>query len=206
MTVDSDPPVRRTRLSHDERRRQLVGIGLRRLVERPIQDLPIDEVAAEAGISRGLLFHYFPTKNDFYAEVVAAAGRRVLRNVAPDEGESGAAGVRQMLERFLDQIDRRRESYLALVYGRGAVRGDEDLALGLRMAVARRVLDLLDLSESDVEVVHAWVAYVEDRALQWSAQQPSSRAGREHLVDQCARALDVLVVNAEPADEPDRRP
>ena len=49
--------VSRTRLTQDERRRQLLGIGLRMLVEKPIQDLSLDAVAAVAGISRGLLFH-----------------------------------------------------------------------------------------------------------------------------------------------------
>ena len=53
-------PVRR-RLSASDRRRQLVSIGLAKIVETPIQDLSLDDVAAEAGISRGLLFHYFPT-------------------------------------------------------------------------------------------------------------------------------------------------
>ena len=72
--------VRRTRLTHSDRRRQLVGIGLAKLVDKPMWDLSIDEVAAEAGISRGLLFHYFPTKRDFYVACIQAAGRRILRN------------------------------------------------------------------------------------------------------------------------------
>ena len=75
---------RRTRLCPDDRRRQLVGIGLAKLVATPIQDLSVDEIAAEAGISRGLLFHYFPTKTDFYLACIAAAGRRMLRTTAPD--------------------------------------------------------------------------------------------------------------------------
>ena len=75
----SAPPVVRRRLSADERRRQLVGIGLAMIVETPIQDLSMDDIATEAGISRGLLFHYFPTKTDFYLACIAAAGRRILR-------------------------------------------------------------------------------------------------------------------------------
>src|SRR5580765_1549445 len=94
------------RLSPDERRRQLVGIGLRMLVDRPIQDLPLDDVAREAGISRGLLFHYFPTKTDYYEAVVAAARRRVLRNVSPDEGVAPEVAVRQLVERFFAQVER----------------------------------------------------------------------------------------------------
>ncbi|WP_090969740.1 TetR/AcrR family transcriptional regulator [Nocardioides exalbidus] len=81
-------PVRR-RLSAQERRRQLVGIGLSKIVEKPIQDLSMDDIAAEAGISRGLLFHYFPTKTDFYLACIAAAGRRMLRTTAPDEDLPG---------------------------------------------------------------------------------------------------------------------
>src|SRR4051812_41198050 len=68
---------RRRRLSAEDRRKQLVGIGLMMLRTQPIHELSIDAVAAEAGISRGLLFHYFPTKRDFYVEVMSAAGRRL---------------------------------------------------------------------------------------------------------------------------------
>ncbi|MQA26173.1 MAG: TetR family transcriptional regulator, partial [Micromonosporaceae bacterium] len=68
------PPTRgRRRMPADDRRRQLVGLGLQMLTEVPIQDLSVDKVAAAAGISRGLLFHYFPTKRDFYIAVVRAA-------------------------------------------------------------------------------------------------------------------------------------
>ncbi|MFC7613457.1 TetR/AcrR family transcriptional regulator [Actinokineospora soli] len=76
----------RTRRTAEDRRRQLVGIGLRMLTTRPIHDITVDDVAAEAGIARSLLFHYFPTKQDFYVEVVRAAGRRMLRatRVDPD--------------------------------------------------------------------------------------------------------------------------
>src|SRR5215210_4037883 len=112
----------RTRLSQDERRRQLLGIGLRMLVEKPIQDLSLDAVAAEAGISRGLLFHYFPTKTDYYDAVVGAALRRVTRNIAPDADADPEAALHQFVERFYAQIDRRRDFYVALVFGSGSIR------------------------------------------------------------------------------------
>ena len=99
----------RRRLSAEDRRRQLVGIGLAKIVDTPIQDLSMDEVATEAGISRGLLFHYFPTKTDFYLACIAAAGRRILRNTAPAEGDEGPVQVRTMVTAMIEQIDRRRE-------------------------------------------------------------------------------------------------
>ena len=93
QTVPGGAPAVRRRLSADERRRQLVAIGLAKIVETPIQDLSMDDIATEAGISRGLLFHYFPTKTDFYLACIAAAGRRMLRTTALDERATGEEQV-----------------------------------------------------------------------------------------------------------------
>ncbi|KRF30332.1 TetR/AcrR family transcriptional regulator [Nocardioides sp. Soil805] len=186
-------PVRR-RLSAEDRRRQLVGIGLAQIIDTPIQDLSMDQVAAEAGISRGLLFHYFPTKTDFYLACIAAAGRRILRNTAPPEGADGAAQVRAILTAMIEQIDRRRAFYLTLVHGSGVA--DPRLAEvheSVRSVSTDRVVAALDLDPGLHEVVHAWWAYVEDRALTWSASPREDRGlALEALVAHCERALDAL--------------
>ena len=189
----------RVRMTPEDRRRQLVAIGLRKFVERPVQDLSLDEVAAEAGVSRGLLFHYFPTKTDYHRAVVEAARRRVARNVSPDPGVVGDPAVRQVVERFLDQVARRRESYVALVLGRAPIArsaGDEGPG-GVREEVATLVLAATALPVDAGPVVHGWVAYLEERALQWSALAPIERdAGRAGLVDHCTRALALLTAPA----------
>ncbi len=194
-TPPSGPPVvrTRTRLSQDERRRQLLGIGLRMLVEKPIQDLSLDAVAAEAGISRGLLFHYFPTKTDYYDAVVGAALRRVLRNISPDPDVAADLALRQFVERFYAQVDRRREFYLALVFGSDAISIGGEGVESHRMTVANRVVDAVGLAPGTTPVVHGWTAYVEDRALLWSGADPSERAALEDEVDHCCRALASLL-------------
>jgi AcrR family transcriptional regulator len=179
--------VRRTRLTRDDRRRQLLGIGLAKLVDKPIQDLSVDEVAAEAGISRGLLFHYFPTKRDFYRECIAAAGRRILRTTAPDPDLPPEEQVRDMVRLFVEQIDRRRDFYLSLLHGTGAA----DLAVvrvydDIWDQATARVLGCLTLGTERAEVVHGWWMYVEDRALSWSGPPPARRT----------RTLDALVDHA----------
>jgi AcrR family transcriptional regulator len=184
----------RRRLSAEDRRRQLVGIGLSRIVDTPIQDLSMDQIAAEAGISRGLLFHYFPTKTDFYLACIAAAGRRILRNTAPAEGDEGPVQVRTMVTAMVEQIDRRREFYLTLVHGSGVA--DPRLAEvheSVRSVSTDRVVAALGLDPGLHEVVHAWWAYVEDRALTWSAAPPGARPHTlEALVAHCERALAAL--------------
>lgn len=183
----------RTRLSPDDRRRQLLGIGLSMLVEKPIQDLSLDAVAAEAGISRSLLFHYFPTKTDYYDAVVGAAIRRVVRNISPDDDTSPDVAVNQFIERFFAQIERRRPFYLALVFGTGAVALGGEGVDSLRMTVARRVMAALGLDESTLAAVHGWAAYVEDRALHWSGLPKADRPPLAHEVERCARALTALL-------------
>jgi AcrR family transcriptional regulator len=182
-------------MTPEDRRRQLVGIGLRKFVERPVQELSLDEVAAEAGVSRGLLFHYFPTKTDYHRAVVEAARRRVGRNVSPDAGAAGEVAVRQVVERFLDQVARRRASYVALVLGQAPIAraAGEDPVETVREHVAGVVVSATGLPDAALPAVHGWVAYLEDRALQWAALSPTERdAGRLALVDHCTRALTLL--------------
>jgi len=193
VTTDAPGLGARTRLSPDDRRRQLLGIGLRMLVDKPIQDLSLDAVASEAGISRSLLFHYFPTKTDYYDAVVGAAVRRVLRNLAPDEGVDPDAAVRHFIERFYTQIERRRTFYLALVFGNGTISLGSEGVDSLRMTAARRVVDALGHRDDVLPAIHGWIAYVEDRALQWSGQPKDKRAPLTSEVDRCARAFHALV-------------
>jgi AcrR family transcriptional regulator len=188
----SDPT--RRRLSADDRRRQLVGIGLSRIIDTPIQDLSLDQVAAEAGISRGLLFHYFPTKTDFYLACIAAAGRRILRNTAPDESAAGPAQVRSMLVAMIEQIDRRRSFYLTLVHGSGVADPRvSEVYDSVRSVSTDRVMAALGLALARLPIVHAWWAYVEDRALSWSADPAEVRTeSLDELVAHCERVLGAL--------------
>ena len=180
-------PVRR-RLNAEDRRRQLVGIGLAMLIETPIQDLSLDHVAVEAGISRGLLFHYFPTKTDFYLACISAAGRRILRNTAPDAALPGTAQVRHMVTAMIEQIDRRRSFYLTLVHGSGVADPRvSEVYDSVRSVSTERVMRALMLPEGSLHMVHAWWAYVEDRALSWSGVPAEART----------EPLDVLVAHCE---------
>lgn len=190
----------RQRLPAEDRRRQLVGIGLMMLRNRPIHELSIDAVAEEAGISRGLLFHYFPTKRDFYIAVISAAGRRLLRVTKPDPTLPPDEQLRQMLLAFVAFVSRRRDSYISFV--RGAAGGDNyvvEVYSETRASLTARVLDLLGESTVDQPAspvrltVHAWLAYVEDLAIEWSGLPVDDRpSSPEELVDHSIAALTTL--------------
>jgi AcrR family transcriptional regulator len=194
VTEPVTAPVRR-RLSADERRRQLVAIGLAMIVETPIQDLSMDDIATEAGISRGLLFHYFPTKTDYYLACIAAAGRRILRTTAPDEELPAQEQVEQTVRLMVEQIERRRDFYLALVHGHGvAYPRISEVMESVRDGSTDRVVRALDVPERQRDVVRAWWAYTEDRALTWSAVPTGERpVSLSELVEECVAALHALL-------------
>ncbi|MBM7514202.1 AcrR family transcriptional regulator [Nocardioides cavernae] len=195
QTVSAGAPAVRRRLSADERRRQLVAIGLAKIVETPIQDLAMDDIATEAGISRGLLFHYFPTKTDFYLACIAAAGRRMLRTTAPDEGATGEEQVETVTRLMIEQIERRRGFYLALVHGHGVADPRvSEVMDSVRDGSTERVMSAIDVPEARRDVVRAWWAYTEDRALTWSAVPTGERpVPLSRLVEECVAALHALL-------------
>src|SRR5437588_11511900 len=92
------------RLTRPERRRQLVELGLEMLSSEPRELVALDRISEVAGISRGLLFHYFPTKRDFHVAVVEAACDRLLARTEPDTGLAPAEQLRASLDSFMQFV------------------------------------------------------------------------------------------------------
>ena len=81
----------RRRLS-DERREELLRAGVELFSARSYDEVSIDEIAAAVGISRGLLYHYFPSKRDFYVAGLRRAADDLLAAVEPAAREPPATG------------------------------------------------------------------------------------------------------------------
>src|SRR5688572_11402522 len=107
-------PRPRIRLDNDERRAQLLALARRAFSDRSYDEVSIDDLAREAKISKGLLYHYFPTKRDLYvaglreiaAELVAAI-TAVPVDLAPIER------VRASLDAYLGHITRHSRAFVS---------------------------------------------------------------------------------------------
>lgn len=160
--------TRRVRQDPHERRKQLIGIGLQMLTRRPLHQVTIDEVAAEAGISRSLLFHYFPTKRDYFTEVVRAAGRRLLR--AMFDRDRPEQTVDEVLSGYLDFIERRHEPYVALFRSPATEDWSREVLVELRTAMVSQILQVLGVTEPSAllrSAVGGWLSFAEELALDW---------------------------------------
>src|SRR3712207_9431639 len=76
-------PPTRTRLAPEQRRTQLLDLGVRLLATRSLDELSIDLLAEEAGISRGLLYHYFGNKHAFHEAVGPPPGGGPIPSTRP---------------------------------------------------------------------------------------------------------------------------
>ncbi|MFI1159917.1 TetR/AcrR family transcriptional regulator [Streptomyces sioyaensis] len=172
---------RTTRLTPDQRREQLVGIGLEMLADRSLDELSTDEVARRAGISRGLLFHYFDSKRDFYRAVVRAECDRFTAATEPDGSLEPVAWMRAFIAGFVAYVLEHRQVYLALVRGAaGSHPAVTDIVGATRETVARRVHDgrrrlgMPDAPQAEL-ATRAWMAFAEEAATTWPAEQPGAR-------------------------------
>ncbi len=89
---DTAEPGRRTRRK-DARPGELVTAALDLFVERGFSATRVEDVAARAGVSKGTLFLYFPTKSDLFKAVVrdSIVGRlnEFAKQIAAFQGPTG---------------------------------------------------------------------------------------------------------------------
>ncbi len=99
-----------------------------------------------------------------------------------------------MITAMTEQIDRRRSFYLTLVHGSGVADPRvSEVYDSVRSVSTDRVTQALGLAPAIRPIVHAWWAYVEDRALSWSADPAEERTeSLEDLVAHCERVLATL--------------
>ncbi|MGW0004252.1 TetR/AcrR family transcriptional regulator [Nocardia grenadensis] len=203
MSTSPEAPVKRIRLSPDERKTQLITLGVKMLGERAIEDISVSEIAAQAGISRGLLFHYFPTKQDFQLEVVRHANAELLARVVPDPTLSLFDMLRDSVGRYIDYVSENRTSYLALL--RGPTSSSPELAAMVeqtRHVIVDIILAQVPLSPEEraqprlVLVVRGWVAFTEETTLSWLRDEHLSR---DELIELLVESLVALSMAVNPA-------
>ena len=188
------------RLRSDERRTQLVEIGMRLVAASSFDAVPIDRVAKEAGISRSLLFHYFPDKRAFQVAVAEASADQLLAATEPDPDLPPDERLRASLHAFVDYVSDREEAFVSLI--RGATGGDprlRDVFDRAHTVVANRILDGVGVapgSESPLLriAVRGWVAFLEEAVVVWLA---SAEPTQDELVGLLEAALVAAVATAD---------
>jgi AcrR family transcriptional regulator len=157
----------------DERRAQLIALGTRLFSTRAYDDISIDDVADEAGISKGLLYHYFGGKKEFYVEVLRATSEELRRLTEPDPSLSPGERLRAAVDAHLNYVQENSAVYAAIYTSGAAIaREANDILEEHREVVLGYFLRDFGISKPRPilrAALRAWMAMVEGACLDWIA-------------------------------------
>ena len=178
-----------------ERREELLAAGLRLFSDRPYDELAIDDIAAEAGVAKGLLYYYFGSKRGFYVAIVQAAARELVARLDPDHSLPPAERLRRALDAYLVYVEEHSAGYRTLLAGGlgsdpevRAIR-DRDRAEFLRL-IAEGVAHQPEPSPALRTAIVGWLSFIEGVSLDWLDHRDlSAEQLRELLVAALAGSL-----------------
>jgi AcrR family transcriptional regulator len=193
--------TRRVRLQTDERRTQLLELGSKVFSTRSYEDVSIDEVAQMANISKGLLYHYFRSKREFYVETIRADSLRLQQLTEPDAALPPAAQLRTAIDAHLDFIRLHGKIYVS-IYRSGTTIAPEvqDIVEEHREVVMQWFLRSLQITKPKPVLraaLRGWLTLVEGMSLDWIAS-PTIR--QEALRELLVAAFAALVERAQRLD------
>jgi AcrR family transcriptional regulator len=194
-----EEPVRR-RLSVDERRGLLLELGLRLFGDRGLDDVSVEDIAREAGVSAGLLYHYFGSKREFHHAVTAHAMERLQAVTMPDTSSSPGDQLVTTLVDYLDYLRTDTSGWAWLLRG-GA--GDDRLAAiseQYRQVIVRNVFDALppgSRTPLTLLAVRGWIGSNTEISLHWlQAGEPQLGAVVRLMVAVFLAALEAADLDA----------
>ncbi len=193
------------RLTVDQRRSQLIVNALALFAHRVPEDVSLDDVAAAAGVSRPLVYRYFPGgKQQLYEAALRSAADRLEQCF--DEPAVGPLTERlsRALARYLAFVDEYDTGFMALLQGGSVVETSRTGAMvdEVRRDAAEQILQHLDVPEPGPRLrmmVRTWITAVEGASLIWldEGKQPPEAELRGWLVD---HLMALMVATA--ADDP----
>ncbi len=189
-------------MSPEDRRAELLALGAEVFGKRPYDDVRIDEIAERAGVSRALMYHYFPDKRAFFAAVVKDEADRLYAatNVPPPAGMTMFEEIRTGVLAYMAYHEQNPEAAWAAYVGLGrsdpVLLGIDEEAKNQQMEhIIVRIRELLGSVGSSLEshverdlrvILSGWLAYTFEICRQ-RIMDPTTHADR--LADACAHTL-----------------
>ena len=179
-------------MSVEARRRQLLAAAVDLFGHRRPEEVSVDDVAAAAGVSRPLVYRYFPGgKQQLYEAAVHGAARELIgRFAVPSQGPP-TQRLAAALDRYLAYVDEHDAAYGALLRGGSVAETSRTDAIvdEVRRRAAEQVLHHLGVTSAGPRLammVRSWIASVEAVSLIWldEGKQPPVGELRDWLVDQ----------------------
>lgn len=193
------------RLSEAERRQRLLAHGALLFAEQPVDSLSMAEIAAGAGCSKGLIYHYFGSRRGYYVAILEAIALRLIEEMRPEQGASFDDVLEGSVKRFLSFAHARPSEFRLLVRAGLGVDAEAEAVLSRvrDTAGAFIVAELQVVPTTYLRIaLQGWLSFAEAAALAWvdsieeeGAESVDADAMLRLLVDalgpvrQCAESL-----------------
>jgi AcrR family transcriptional regulator len=194
--------TRRRRLDVDARREQLLAVGMEFFSTRAYEEVWIEQIAEAAGVSRGLLYHYFPNKRDFYVAVTRAAVEEAGQLTEPDPKLPPSGRLQAGIEAFLRYAEEHSQGFLTAY--RGSLAGDAEVREIVEQARRRQGARILrTVADPDEpppllrQAIRGWIALAQNMTAEWLE---SREVPREAMEEMLARSLAGTIAAAAEAD------
>jgi len=188
-----------TRMQVDERRRQLLELGAELFATHSFGELSMARIAREAGISKALLYHYFPSKQDFFVATLQQGAQEIARRTEPDPNLPPLEALAASLDAFLGWIAENETAYRKLMESVGSVPEVKALIDEIRDATSDRILDGLGAGDPPPPRMRAaargWLWFMDGAILDWLEHRDMTRT----------ELRDFLLGSLEPLSEAEAR-
>ena len=158
------------RLDVDERRRRLLEQGAELFSRHAYADLSMAAIAREAGVSKALLYHYFPSKQAFFVATLEQQAAELAARVTVDADLPPAEALAAALDAFLGWVEEHAEGYGKLLVGAATHPEVRELVEGVRAQTADRILAGLAPAPPPPAVraaVHGWLWFMDGVLADW---------------------------------------
>lgn len=203
MTVNDVGPTRRVRLDADDRRARMITAALAVFAQKPYDAVSTAELAQAAGTTRTNLNYHFGNKRNLYLEAIHRFA--TLPPSLPAEATTGSIeeNVDRLFARWLDLVERNRETFMALSHARRSTSNDDEVATLLAASLAAwedRLLEVLRLSHTDLAArarMRAFQAMVGAATEEWLDPGTLSKDQVRSMLTQSLLAVGNLSVRTE---------
>lgn len=168
-----------TRMQVDDRRRQLLELGAELFAHHSFAELSMAEIARAAGISKALLYHYFPSKQDYFVATLQSAAEQLSERTEPPADLPPHEALTYSLDAFLGWIDENEVAYRKLLESLGSVPEVAALVAEVRDRTSASILEGLGFAGAPPPklraAARAWLWFMDGAILDWLEHRDLSR-------------------------------